>query len=309
MVHIWPSFISCLMTSDALTDILCASSATVMVSGTWTSLTIASVGAWKFVSRSSLCRHDGRHGRRRHASRRGRRSPALPRPFMPPPGAPRFLLVRPGRGHVGRLDRFLVARLGRALLVARPAWLRPASCRPACAGCRFGRLRLRPAQARFRRLDDAARRAIMALIWATSSATALRARSVAAARSAASLAASSALRLASSAAAFLASSAAARLASAAASAAPAALAAALALGGGGGFALRALFGVALGLLFGRLGLGCLLGIRAWPGVPAFHAVPLPGARSVRPGGALLRRGAPASAASITGAAGAAGAWP
>jgi hypothetical protein len=37
MVTIWPSFISCLMTSEALTAILCASSATVMVSGTCTS--------------------------------------------------------------------------------------------------------------------------------------------------------------------------------------------------------------------------------------------------------------------------------
>ena len=45
MVAIWPSFINCLMTSDALTAILCASSATVMVSGTWTSMTRASVGA------------------------------------------------------------------------------------------------------------------------------------------------------------------------------------------------------------------------------------------------------------------------
>ena len=40
MVTIWPSFISCLMTSDALTDILCARSATVMVSGTCTSCTL-----------------------------------------------------------------------------------------------------------------------------------------------------------------------------------------------------------------------------------------------------------------------------
>ena len=37
MVTIWPSFIRCLMTSAALTDILCARSATLMVSGTWTS--------------------------------------------------------------------------------------------------------------------------------------------------------------------------------------------------------------------------------------------------------------------------------
>ena len=45
MVTIWPSFIRCLMTSEALTAILCASSATVMVSGTCTSITRASAGA------------------------------------------------------------------------------------------------------------------------------------------------------------------------------------------------------------------------------------------------------------------------
>ncbi len=45
MVAICPSFINCLMTSDALTAILCASSATVMVSGTCTSMTRASTGA------------------------------------------------------------------------------------------------------------------------------------------------------------------------------------------------------------------------------------------------------------------------
>jgi hypothetical protein len=49
IVTIWPSFIICLMTSDALTAILCARSATVMVSGTCTSRTIGSVGAWNVV--------------------------------------------------------------------------------------------------------------------------------------------------------------------------------------------------------------------------------------------------------------------
>lgn len=39
MVTIWPNFINTLMTSEALTAILCASSATVMVSGTCTSST------------------------------------------------------------------------------------------------------------------------------------------------------------------------------------------------------------------------------------------------------------------------------
>ena len=45
IVAIWPSFINCLITSDALTAILCASSATVIVSGTCTSMTRASAGA------------------------------------------------------------------------------------------------------------------------------------------------------------------------------------------------------------------------------------------------------------------------
>jgi hypothetical protein len=45
IVTIWPSFISTLMTSAALTDILWARSATVIVSGTDTSRTVASAGA------------------------------------------------------------------------------------------------------------------------------------------------------------------------------------------------------------------------------------------------------------------------
>ena len=45
MVTICPSFINCLITSEALTAILCASSATVMVSGTCTSMMRASTGA------------------------------------------------------------------------------------------------------------------------------------------------------------------------------------------------------------------------------------------------------------------------
>ncbi len=47
IVTIWPIFISALMTSEALIDILCASSATVIVSGTCTSMMRASaVDAW-----------------------------------------------------------------------------------------------------------------------------------------------------------------------------------------------------------------------------------------------------------------------
>jgi hypothetical protein len=45
MVTIWPIFIKALMTSEALIAILCASSATVMVSGTCTSMIRASTGA------------------------------------------------------------------------------------------------------------------------------------------------------------------------------------------------------------------------------------------------------------------------
>ena len=54
MVTIWPSFINCLMTSEALIAILCANSATVMVSGTWTSMMRCSTGAeaWGWSSRS-----------------------------------------------------------------------------------------------------------------------------------------------------------------------------------------------------------------------------------------------------------------
>ena len=45
---------SCLITSDALTAILCANSATVMVSGTWTSSTRTSVGAASTISSRDL---------------------------------------------------------------------------------------------------------------------------------------------------------------------------------------------------------------------------------------------------------------
>ena len=49
MVTIWPSFISCLMTSLALTLILCARSATLMVSGTCTSWATNSAGGTKLL--------------------------------------------------------------------------------------------------------------------------------------------------------------------------------------------------------------------------------------------------------------------
>ena len=74
MVTIWPSFINCLITSDALTLILCARSATLMVSGTCTSCTCCSAGATKEDTDPSL-----RSPRR---PPRGARQPA-----RAPPGA------------------------------------------------------------------------------------------------------------------------------------------------------------------------------------------------------------------------------
>ncbi|OIQ74978.1 hypothetical protein GALL_433590 [mine drainage metagenome] len=84
MVTIWPSFIRLLITSAALTDILCARSATVMVSGTCTSRTIISVGA-------AICCTVSR------SLRPARRPPAAlgPRqPPAPPVGLPRDLMAR-----------------------------------------------------------------------------------------------------------------------------------------------------------------------------------------------------------------------
>ena len=53
MVTIEPIFISALISSVAFTDILCARSATEIVSGTCTSRTTGSVGAWKVEVSSS----------------------------------------------------------------------------------------------------------------------------------------------------------------------------------------------------------------------------------------------------------------
>ena len=128
MVTIWPSFISCLMTSEALTDILCARSATVMVSGTCTSCTVC------FGRRD-----EARHARRRCGRRGGRRA-ARASPARAPPAAPsvRVLsaallggVVGPARRQLLGLDGLLVARLGDA-----PRWCpaRPAR-RPSCGSC------------------------------------------------------------------------------------------------------------------------------------------------------------------------------
>ena len=81
MVTICPSFISCLMTSEALTDILCARSATLIVSGMCTSWAWNSAGATKVLGAPSL------RSPRRPA--RGARQPA-----RPAPGAPRGAALR-----------------------------------------------------------------------------------------------------------------------------------------------------------------------------------------------------------------------
>ncbi len=77
MVTIWPSFISCLMTSEALTDILCARSATLMVSGHVHFLHLRSAGATNDARRAvvALAAAAARAAR---ASRHGRR-PRAPR--------------------------------------------------------------------------------------------------------------------------------------------------------------------------------------------------------------------------------------
>ena len=145
MVTIWPSFISCLMTSDALTDILCARSATRDRLGDVHFLRLELGRRRRSCSARRRC---GRRGGRRaaRASRRGRRRGAARR------GLERALLggvVGPARRELLRLDRLLVARLGgrrparpapgRAGLLVdraldrflgrlRPAWPLPASC-------------------------------------------------------------------------------------------------------------------------------------------------------------------------------------
>jgi len=84
MVTIWPSFISCLITSLALTDILWARSATLIVSGMCTSCTCCSgcaVNALPPPSRSP----------RRPAAPRGARQPGRAAVSVRPLSAARFL--------------------------------------------------------------------------------------------------------------------------------------------------------------------------------------------------------------------------
>ena len=90
MVTIWPSFIICLMTSEALTDILWARSATEMVSGTCTSTICGSLGGTKFDWLSPPRSPPRRPPRPPGAFQLLRAlAPASVRPL--PAGAPRFL--------------------------------------------------------------------------------------------------------------------------------------------------------------------------------------------------------------------------
>src|SRR5512132_312315 len=82
MVAMLPSFISTLMTSTALTDIRCASSPTVIVSGTAISRTTGSAGCANAVSPAL------------GAAARWRDPPLPCQPATPPPMSPRVLMVR-----------------------------------------------------------------------------------------------------------------------------------------------------------------------------------------------------------------------
>ena len=81
MVAMVPSFISVLITSAAFTDNLCASSPTVMVSGTGISRTTGSSG-WVTATCSAP------------AAGRCRMPPRPCQPPTPPPASPRVLIVR-----------------------------------------------------------------------------------------------------------------------------------------------------------------------------------------------------------------------
>ena len=81
MVAMVPSFISALMTSAALTDMRCASSPTVIVSGTAISRTTGSVGAANVLVSAA-------------PAGRWRVPPRACQPATPPPTSPRVLMVR-----------------------------------------------------------------------------------------------------------------------------------------------------------------------------------------------------------------------
>ena len=138
------------MTSDALTDILCASSATVMVSGTWTSLTTASVGAWKLAFAVVAVRSPA-------ATRPARAAPAGVGAGVAArldlPGLRRASWRRPTRStrQFADLIDFLSRRHRRSAAPCAPR-LRG---RPACAACLCGAPR-QPAVATGLGLDTAA---------------------------------------------------------------------------------------------------------------------------------------------------------
>ena len=139
MVTIWPSFISCLITSDALTAILCASSATVMVSGTCTSmmtrfgrrLAVASRGGRDALPRRP--RGPPRQLSRPHAAARHRRGS----------GCAFFLADRPPSwtDSLADLTSLSAPRAGWCVApVARRG--RAGARRQACAACPWRRLAL-----------------------------------------------------------------------------------------------------------------------------------------------------------------------
>ena len=119
MVTMLPSFISVLMTSAALTDILCARSATVMVSGT------VHFAHHRLGRRRERCCADSSRGRARGAPPLG----------VCQPDAPPDVAAGLDRAPLGGLvlpdgDRACVLRLLVALRFARP-WARAACRRPA----------------------------------------------------------------------------------------------------------------------------------------------------------------------------------
>src|SRR5471032_1424563 len=186
----------------------------------------ASVGAWKLVSRSSAW-EPRRPPLLLPPLRQPSRPPLLLRPLLAglPPGAPRFFASSDQVDETfADLIDFLSAVTGFLSSFFSPGFLSAGLCSVPSGA--FGLTATTGATGSGALI---ARRGafIMALIWATSLATALRARSVASAFSAASLAAAAAFFLASSAAAFFFSSAALSAAGSAPAATAVAAAAAL----------------------------------------------------------------------------------
>ena len=146
IVTIWPSFISCLMTSEALTDILCARSATEMVSGTCTSWMTCFGRRLEVAAPESRSRPPRRAAARRAPARTARaRAGAARRTALAGFAALLGGVVGPARGQLLGLDGLLVARLGARRRGAAPGaalalWivpLMPAAGRPASAASGF----------------------------------------------------------------------------------------------------------------------------------------------------------------------------